>query len=108
MSDRREVADGVNILVLEGGGARGLSSLMILDEIMDRLKHALGLAKPPGVREYFDIVAGTGTGAVIACMVGRLGIPVKDAIEHYIKLSEVFSDRKLIETTTFKSSKLQE
>ncbi|KAG8678835.1 hypothetical protein FRC08_017442 [Ceratobasidium sp. 394] len=41
-------------------------------------------------------------------MVGRLGIPVKDAIKSYIKLSEVFSDRKIIGTTTFKTSKLQE
>ncbi|KAG9078088.1 hypothetical protein FS749_009953 [Ceratobasidium sp. UAMH 11750] len=81
---------------------------MILDQTMDRLQHALNLAKPPSVREHFDIVAGTGTGAVIACMVGRLGIPVKDAIDHYVKLAAVFSDRKLIGTATFKASKLQE
>ncbi|KAG8744214.1 hypothetical protein FRC10_010576 [Ceratobasidium sp. 414] len=73
---------------------------MILDQIMDRLQHALSLAKPQGVREYFDIVAGTGTGA--------LGIPVKDAIDHYVKLVEVFSDRKRIGATAFKASKLQE
>ncbi|KAG9075385.1 hypothetical protein FS749_012961, partial [Ceratobasidium sp. UAMH 11750] len=108
MSDRREVSHGVNILVLEGGGARGLSSLMILDQTMDRLQHALSLAEPPSVREHFDIVAGTGTGAVIACMVGRLGIPVKDAINYYVKLAEVFLDRKRGRATAFKASKLQE
>ncbi|QRV95846.1 kinesin light chain [Ceratobasidium sp. AG-Ba] len=104
---RRDTYQGVNILVLEGGGARGLSSLMILNEIMGRLQHARGLDNLPRVQDCFDVVAGTGTGAVIACMVGRLGIPVDQAIEHYSKLAEVFSERKLIGATAYKTTKLQ-
>jgi hypothetical protein len=42
---------------------RSLSSLMILDQKMDRLQHMKGLSKPPEIYEEFDIVAGTGTGA---------------------------------------------
>ncbi|QRV92253.1 kinesin light chain [Ceratobasidium sp. AG-Ba] len=108
MSDRREVSHGVNILVLEGGGARGLSSLIILDELMTRLQHKMGLQSQPVVRDHFDVVAGTGTGAVIACMVGRLGVSVQQAIKQYVKLADVFAERKLFGTTSFKTTKLQD
>ncbi|QRV95646.1 kinesin light chain [Ceratobasidium sp. AG-Ba] len=107
MSDRRQVSKGINVLILEGGGARGLSSLIILDELMTRLGHSLKLEAPPMVQDHFDIVAGTGTGAVIACMVGRLGLSIQRAIECYVKLAEVFSERKRIGTTTYKTTKLQ-
>jgi hypothetical protein len=80
MSDRREVARGVNILILgerwsvaddwvlnrfteDSGGASGLSSLMILAESMNRLQSAAGLTGPADIHDHFDIVAGTGTGA---------------------------------------------
>ncbi|QRV84636.1 kinesin light chain [Ceratobasidium sp. AG-Ba] len=107
MSDRRQVSKGINVLILEGGGARGLSSLIILDELMARLGHSLELETQPMVRDYFDIVAGTGTGAVIACIVGRLGMSIQRAIECYVKLADVFSERKRIGTTTYKTTKLQ-
>ncbi|QRV95745.1 patatin-like phospholipase protein [Ceratobasidium sp. AG-Ba] len=107
MSDRRDVARALNILILEGGGARGLSSLIILNELMTRLQRKLGLDTPASVRDHFDIVAGAGTGAVIACMVGRLGIPVGQAIDHYVNLAEVFSEQKWMGSTRYKTTKLQ-
>jgi hypothetical protein len=47
---------------------------------------------------------------VEACMLGRLRIPRKQAIECYLKLREVFSDKKLLGTSgsAFKASKLKE
>ncbi|QRV95801.1 kinesin light chain [Ceratobasidium sp. AG-Ba] len=90
----------------EGGGARGLSSLLILQETMNRLRGRHKLGQAPKVHEYFDIVAGTGTGAVIACMVGRLQIPINDAIEHYAELAKVFKDRKW--TKLYSITKLQD
>jgi hypothetical protein len=44
-------------------------------------------------------------------MLGRLGIPLKQAIEYYPKLAEVFSHRKLVRTSgpsVFKLTKLEE
>ncbi|QRV95648.1 kinesin light chain [Ceratobasidium sp. AG-Ba] len=107
MSDIREASHGLNILILEGGGARGLSSLMILGELVTRLQRKLGLTSPPGVREHFDVVAGTGTGAVIACLVGRLGLPLNQAMAEYTKIAEVFSEQKIVGTTTYSITKLQ-
>ncbi|QRV92256.1 kinesin light chain [Ceratobasidium sp. AG-Ba] len=68
----------------------------------------MSLQNQPMVRDHFDVVAGTGTGAVIACMVGRLGISIQQAIEYYIKLADVFAERKLFGTTSFKTTKLQD
>ncbi|KAG9083841.1 hypothetical protein FRC06_004349 [Ceratobasidium sp. 370] len=107
MSDRREVAHNVNILVLDGGGASGLSSLLILREVMNRLQYHAGLADSPDVREYFDFIAGTGTGAVAACMLGRLRMPLDQAISCYQRLAKVFSDRNLLGPAAFRTSKLR-
>jgi hypothetical protein len=42
------------------------------------------------------------------CMIGRLRIPLKQAVKCYLKLAEVFSDRKLIGTSEFKTTKLKD
>ncbi|KAG9082952.1 hypothetical protein FRC06_004761, partial [Ceratobasidium sp. 370] len=107
MSDRREVAHNVNVLVLDGGGASGLSSLIILRELMRRVQHCAGLSEPPDIRDYFDIVAGTGTGAVAVCMLGRLRMSLDQVISCYQRLAEVFSDQKLLGTSAFKISNLR-
>jgi patatin-like phospholipase/acyl hydrolase len=60
------------ILSLDGGGVRGLSSLMILREIMEDIGQRNGVDEPPKPCEYFDLVGGTGMGGLIAVMLGRL------------------------------------
>ena len=60
------------ILSLDGGGMRGLSSLLILRTIMERIKLANRLSQTPKPCEYFDLIGGTSTGGLIAIMLGRL------------------------------------
>jgi len=59
------------ILSLDGGGVRGLSSLLILRNIMEEIarQNSTTEARPC---EYFDLIGGTGTGGLIAIMLGRL------------------------------------
>ncbi|KAH7339031.1 acyl transferase/acyl hydrolase/lysophospholipase, partial [Rhizoctonia solani] len=78
-----------------GGEAKGLSSLLILQDIMNRLKGSTGTTPQPW--EHFDLIAGSGTGAISAIMLGRLRMNIDDAISAYIKLiSNVFSDKKFL------------
>jgi hypothetical protein len=61
------------ILSLDGGGVRGLSSLLILRDIMK------GIGQPVDATdvkpcEYFDLIGGTSTGGLIAIMLGTLGM----------------------------------
>jgi len=60
------------ILALDGGGVRGLSSLLILRELMEEIRRKLRLANTPLPCEYFDLIGGTSTGGLIAIMIGRL------------------------------------
>lgn len=78
------------ILSLDGGGVRGLSSLIILDYVMDMLSNMRGARLEPW--QEFDMIAGTSTGGLIAIMLGRLRMSVADCIQAYKHLSrEIFT-----------------
>ncbi|KDQ51869.1 hypothetical protein JAAARDRAFT_102817, partial [Jaapia argillacea MUCL 33604] len=94
----------------DGGGIRGLSQLVILRELMDRVKSVGGLVEPPLPGEFFDLIGGTGTGGLIALMLGPLRMSVADAMTAYGRMSEeVFSETKWKgRDSTFKASKLED
>lgn len=78
------------ILSLDGGGVRGLSSLIILDYLMGMLSNIRGARLEPW--QEFDMIAGTSTGGLIAIMLGRLRMSVADCIKAYKHLShEIFT-----------------
>jgi patatin-like phospholipase/acyl hydrolase len=76
--------------VVDGGGVRGLSSLIILKYLMKRLNPQ----KPPKPCEYFDLIGGTSTGGLIAIMLGRLQMDIDSCITAYLDLSSVAFRRK--------------
>jgi hypothetical protein len=48
----------LRLLALDGGGVRGLSALMILEQLME----AVNPDSPPKPCDYFDMIGGTSTG----------------------------------------------
>jgi len=48
----------LRLLALDGGGVRGLSTLLILQQLME----AIDPETPPKPCEYFDMIGGTSTG----------------------------------------------
>jgi patatin-like phospholipase/acyl hydrolase len=52
--------------IVDGGGIRGLSSLLVLQTIMHRIQVEEKLQSPPFPCEYFDLIGGTGTGGYVA------------------------------------------
>jgi patatin-like phospholipase/acyl hydrolase len=67
------------ILALDGGGVRGLSSLLIVQRLMHEVQRIMinegnttDDGKLPLPCEYFDLICGTSTGGLIAIMLGRL------------------------------------
>ena len=62
------------ILSLDGGGVRGLSSLLILRDIMEDIERRTKVDETPKPCEYFDLIGGTSTGGLIAIMLGLLGM----------------------------------
>ncbi|KAK5246710.1 hypothetical protein LTR20_007356 [Exophiala xenobiotica] len=80
----------LRLLALDGGGVRGLSSLMILEQLMQTIDRA----NPPKPCEYFDMIGGTSTGGLIAIMLGRLEMTIDECIDAYLLLSNKIFQKK--------------
>ncbi|KAF2022547.1 FabD/lysophospholipase-like protein, partial [Setomelanomma holmii] len=80
----------LRLLALDGGGVRGLSALMILEQLME----AVDPDSPPKPCDYFDMIGGTSTGGLIAVMLGRLRMTVGEAITAYLSLSKRVFQKK--------------
>ena len=86
--DTDQTQPNLRVLALDGGGIRGLSSLLILQDIMDQIRRNLKLQETPPPCEYFDLICGTSTGGLIAILLGRLRMSVNDAIRVYISFAK--------------------
>ncbi|KAF2622109.1 FabD/lysophospholipase-like protein [Macroventuria anomochaeta] len=86
----------LRLLSLDGGGVRGLSSLMVLRDLMQNIaleEKRLG-RRPQGDHEslrpcdYFDLIGGTSTGGIIAILLSRLRLNCEQCIDIYLKLAQ--------------------
>ena len=75
-----QTRDGLKILCFDGGGVKGKAALVLLKDIMDKIGTG---AKPC---DFFDLIAGTSTGGLIAILLARLGYSVDEAIGKYDRL----------------------
>src|SRR5712664_1521518 len=105
----RQLSRKKKLLCLDGGGVRGISSLIILQRILEKVAEIEGNRNKDGQEEafagssshskfaqrqerlpidYFDLAGGTSTGGLIALMLFRLGLSTSAAIEALEDLSE--------------------
>ncbi|KAH9820158.1 hypothetical protein DFH28DRAFT_706383 [Melampsora americana] len=104
---------GWRILSLDGGGIRGLSTLFVIRNLLERVQRRTGSKKVPLPSECFDVICGVGTGGIIALLIGRLKFGIDDAIEAYLSISrKVFGQAKgalavLMGKTRYSASKLE-
>lgn len=83
------------MLALDGGGMRGVISLEILKTIEKGLRIRLG-REDLVLADYFDYIAGTSTGAIIAAALA-IGQPVDEICDRYERLGRrVFAKRWLL------------
>jgi patatin-like phospholipase/acyl hydrolase len=80
----------LKVLSLDGGGVRGYLTISILANIEIILNQDTKEYTPLG--KYFDLIAGTSTGAIIAGLlaIGKSAVEVKDIYEK--DMQEIFSD----------------
>ncbi|MCJ1285724.1 hypothetical protein MMC26_005065 [Xylographa opegraphella] len=118
---RKDTTKGppLRILSLDGGGVRGYSMLILLQELMYKTYNEAEGRPPrrdqiPKPCDYFDLIAGTGTGGLIAIMLGRLRLDIETCKEVYVRMTKrVFETDKTIagipyRSTLFKASKLED
>ena len=78
------------ILALDGGGLRGIVTLSYLKRIEEMLGERHGGRDDFRLAHYFDLIAGTSTGSIIAAALA-IGTTVDELIETYLALGrEVF------------------
>ncbi|KAF3907047.1 hypothetical protein AA313_de0206561 [Arthrobotrys entomopaga] len=109
----------LRILSLDGGGIRGYSTLLLLEALMHDIfveihgrtpRRGEEVTKPC---EVFDLIGGTGTGGLIAIMLGRLRMSVKTCMDVYTRMTRyVFeTDKRFVGIpygeTLYKASKLE-
>jgi patatin-like phospholipase/acyl hydrolase len=82
-------------LTSDGGGMQGLSTLMILNDLMDAIaandRNTEGKPRPCDV---FDIIGGIGVGGWLALLLGRFHFDVPTCIKAYIRIVEAISPVK--------------
>lgn len=98
---------------------RGYAIFIIIQELMHRVYVETEGQAPrrqqiPKPADYFDLIVGTGTGGLIAIMLGRLRLDLETCKEVYVRMTrKVFETDKTIagipyRSTLFKASKLEE
>ncbi|KAI5364229.1 putative patatin-like phospholipase domain, Acyl transferase/acyl hydrolase/lysophospholipase [Septoria linicola] len=118
---RKDTTKGppLRILSLDGGGIRGYSMLIILQELMHRTFVEIEGRAParheiPKPCDHFDLIVGTGTGGLIAIMLGRLRLDLDTCKDVYVRMTrKVFQTDKTVfglpwKGTMFKASMLEE
>lgn len=81
------------ILALDGGGIRGLITAVWLHRLEKELEKKVG--KKVHIRDFFDLIAGTSTGSILACAIS-LGTPTEELIKIYKNRGkEIFTHSKV-------------
>ncbi|XP_071133254.1 calcium-independent phospholipase A2-gamma-like [Mytilus edulis] len=74
---------GVRVLSIDGGGTRGVIALQTLKMIQEQCK--------TDITKCFDYVCGTSQGAILACLIFLLKVPLVEAEERYMEFSQMFN-----------------
>ncbi len=78
------------VLALDGGGVKGMLTLGMLKAMEDELRGRAGGSAQFRLSDYYDLIGGTSTGAIIAAGLA-LGLSVDQLIELYARIGpEVF------------------
>lgn len=75
------------ILSIDGGGIRGLVSCLWLQAVEDALQQA---GKPGGLQKHFDLLAGSSSGALVACGLAMGLTPAKIADLYRNSRNQIF------------------
>ncbi|ORY65136.1 acyl transferase/acyl hydrolase/lysophospholipase [Pseudomassariella vexata] len=81
----------IKLMVLDGGGVRGISAILQLGLIMKTVNRKL--KRPRGQHllpwQVFSLIGGTSTGGILAVMLGRLKMSTDECLDEYCKLSKI-------------------
>ncbi|PVF93217.1 WD40 repeat-like protein [Serendipita vermifera] len=90
MNDEDKNIQPLRVLSFDGGGPGCYSQLLIMKEVMNRLKFDLGSNDQDLYpADYFDLMGGVGFGAFNALLLGCFRLTVKQAIDELFNLVDI-------------------
>ncbi len=92
LQDKKAPRDQRKLLALDGGGIRGALTLEVLAKIEAELQKKLARNDDFVLADYFDYIAGTSTGAIIATCLS-LGMRVADITQFYVTCGPAMFDK---------------
>jgi patatin-like phospholipase/acyl hydrolase len=107
--DKLDKSGPRKLLACDGGGIRGIISIEVLARMESELRKSSGNPKLV-LADYFDYVAGTSTGAIIAALIA-LGYSIDETRDFYLRSgAEMFHKARLWERfrTKFQDDKLSQ
>lgn len=93
--DRYAASAPRKLLALDGGGIRGVLTLAILRRIEKLLAEATGRGAAFRLCDFFDYIAGTSTGAIIAAGLAR-GMTTAELIDFYVKAGPLMFEKRFL------------
>src|SRR5271169_3277498 len=101
LTERIERAGPKKLLAIDGGGIRGVLALEVLQRIEDLLKSKSGRADFR-LADYFDYIAGTSTGGIIAAGLS-IGMSVGEILMFYQDAgAQMFAKANLLRRLRYK------
>jgi patatin-like phospholipase/acyl hydrolase len=102
VQDKKESQGPRKLLALDGGGIRGVMTLEVLAKLETELQNKLGRDSEFVLADYFDYIAGTSTGAIIATCLS-LGMRVDDIRTFYIESGPAMFDKTNLITRYYRN-----
>jgi hypothetical protein len=93
LAERYEIERPRKLLALDGGGIRGILTLEVLARIESLLAAATGKGTAFRLCDFFDYIAGTSTGAIIAAGLAR-GMSVRQLLTFYENTGPAMFDKE--------------
>lgn len=88
----------LRILTIDGGGLQGISTLLILDSLLDAVaRHNRVPESKPRPCDVFDVIAGIGPGGWLALLLGRFQMDVSAALAEWYNLIDCIAPRSRAE-----------
>ncbi len=86
---------GRKLLALDGGGIRGVLTLEVLNALEEKLREATGGGEDFRLGDYFDYIAGTSTGAIIAAGLA-LGMTAREMLDFYVESGQAMFQKPIV------------
>jgi hypothetical protein len=84
----------LKILTIDGGGLQAISSLLILDKLLDTIAKSNNVPhRKPRPCDVFDTIAGIGAGGWLAILLGRFHMDITTCLSEWYKITDRIAPR---------------